>query len=233
MDNTKSLVVIAVLSTIAVSFSAQAETPKGATPYIEGQIGYANLDNVDTNTYSGTSGNVTGTNVRANLDYDASATYGAEVGLKDVLIPNLRIGASYTTMKFDLKSAQINGVVTAGSSTYTGPATFSASDLATGGLDFNSRVNLYMVNAYYDFKTFTDITPFIGAGIGLADIKHAKDLELAYDLNAGVKYNINKNIYVGIKGAYTRINGPTDQTDIKFKDIDVLSANVAVGFEFE
>jgi opacity protein-like surface antigen len=232
MHNKKTLAAIAVFSALAVSFSAQAETPKGAALYIEGQIGYANLDNIDTNTYSGTSGNVTGSNVRANFDYDSSTTYGAEVGLKDILIPNLRIGASYTTMKFDLKSAQIDGVVTAGSSTYTGPATFSASDLATGGLDFDNRVNLYMINAYYDIKTFTNLTPFIGAGIGLADVKHAKDLEFAYDLNAGVKYNINPNIYIGIKGAYTRVNGPTDQIGIKFKDIDVLSANVAVGFEF-
>ena len=135
-------------------------------------------------------------------------------------------------MKFDLNSAQINGVITNGSTTYTGPVTVTAANLASVGANFDNRVNLYMLNAYYDFKTSTDFTPFVGFGIGLADIKNAKDTEFAYSVNAGAKYNIDKNVYVGAKGAYTRVNGPTDQLGIKFQDIAVYSANVSIGYEF-
>ena len=89
-----------------------------------------------------------------------------------------------------------------------------------------------MLNTYYDFKTSTDFTPFVGFGIGLADIENAEDNAFAYSVSAGAKYNIDKNVYVGAKGAYTRIDGPTDQFGIEFKDIAVFSANVSVGYEF-
>ena len=227
MNIKKIFTATAVIASLAVSVAAQA-----ATPYVEGQLGFANLDNVDTNSYSGTSGSVTVTGLRANLDYDSSATYGAEFGFKDVIDPGLRIAVSISTMKFDLNSAQINGVITNGSTTYTGPVTVTAANLASVGANFDNRVNLYMLNAYYDFKTSTDFTPFVGFGIGLADIKNAKDTEFAYSVNAGAKYNIDKNVYVGAKGAYTRVNGPTDQLGIKFQDIAVYSANVSIGYEF-
>jgi opacity protein-like surface antigen len=232
MMKIKTVLTSAVLAAFAASLSAQAETPKAATPYIEGQIGFADLDSVHAKSFTGNIGSATATNLSAKLDYDSSATYGAEVGLKDVLIPNLRIGASYTTVKFDLDSAKINGVVTNGGTTYTGPAKVSDNQLASVGLDFDNRVNLYMVNAYYDFKTFTNFTPFIGVGLGVADIKNAKDLEFAYSANVGAKYNITQNIYVGLKGVYTRVNGPKDDNGFNYKDIDVYTANLALGFEF-
>lgn len=223
----KLLIATAVFATLAVSATAQA-----ATPYIEGQLGYANLGDVDTNTYTGTSGNITATNLRLTADYDSSATFGAEFGFKDVIVPNLRIGASISTMKFDLKSAELNGVITDGVDTITGPVTVTRADLASVGANSDNRVNLYMVNAYYDFKNSTDFTPFVGFGLGLADIKNAKGTEFAYSINAGAKYNIDKNIYVGAKGTYTRVSGPEDEIGIKYQNIDVYTANLAVGYEF-
>jgi opacity protein-like surface antigen len=89
-----------------------------------------------------------------------------------------------------------------------------------------------MANAYYDFKNDSKFTPFVGFGLGVADIKNAKDNEFTYSLNAGAKYNIDKNVYVGAKAAYTNINGPADQLGLKYQNIEIYTANVALGYEF-
>ena len=223
--NKLTAAVIFAVST--ASINAQA-----ATPYIEGQIGYANASNVDTNTYSGTAGGITATNLRGSLNYDSSASFGAEIGMKDVLVPNLRLGASITTMKFDLKNATISGSVTDGVDTLSGSLPITAAQFASVGLNFDNRVNLYMANAYYDFKNDSQFTPFVGFGMGVADIKNARDNEFAYTLNAGAKYNIDKNVYIGAKAAYTNINGPSDELGLKYQNLEVFTANVALGYEF-
>ena len=181
----------AFLAATTLSISSQA-----ATPYVEGQIGYANASKVNTNTYSGTVDGITATNLMGKLNYDSSASFGAEIGMKDALVQNLRIGASITTMKFDLKNAVISGSLTDGVDTVSGSLPITAADFATVGVSFDNRVNLYMANAYYDFKNDSKFTPFVGFGLGVADIKNAKDNEFTYSLNAGAKYNIDKNVFV-------------------------------------
>lgn len=224
--NKLTAAVIFAVST--ASINAQA-----ATPYIEGQIGYANASKVNTNTYNGeVEPGITATDFMAKLNYDSSASFGAEIGMKDVLIPNLRVGASFTTMKFDLKNATLSGILDDGDTIFEGPVTVSNTDLASVGLTFDNRVNLYMANAYYDFKNDSQFTPFVGFGLGVADIKNATDNEFAYTVNAGAKYNIDKNVYIGAKAAYTNINGPSDQLGIKFKNLELYSVNVALGYEF-
>jgi opacity protein-like surface antigen len=212
---------------MSVAISAQA-----ATAYIEGQVGYAGPNNVDTNTYSGTSGGITATNLKGTLDYKSDYMVGAEFGFKDVLVPNFRVGVSYSTVKFDLNKAVISGSVTNGTNTITGPITASAADFASVGVNLDNRINLYMLNAYYDFKNSTDFTPFVGIGIGFADISHAKDNEFAYSINAGGKYYVDKNFYLGIKAAYTRINGPTDELGVKYDDISATSGHILAGYDF-
>jgi opacity protein-like surface antigen len=89
-----------------------------------------------------------------------------------------------------------------------------------------------MANAYYDFKNDSQFTPFVGFGLGVADIKNATDNEFAYTVNAGAKYNIDKNVYIGVKAAYTNINGPSDELGLKYQNLEIFTANVALGFEF-
>jgi opacity protein-like surface antigen len=225
----KTLIATAVISALASSQAfADDTTLKG---YIEAQLGYSNLSKVNTNTYSGTADGVTATNLMGKLNYDSSATFGAEYGLNDVIVDNLRVGISFSTMKFDLKNAVISGSLTDGVTTYTGPVTLSAADFASVGVSLDNRVYLYMANAYYDFKNKSPFTPFVGFGLGVADIKNADGNEFAYSLHAGAKYNINKDVYIGAKATYTNISGPTDQLGIKFNNIDAYSANLALGFE--
>jgi opacity protein-like surface antigen len=64
----------------------------------------------------------------------------------------------------------------------------------------------YMLNGYFDIPTYTRFRPYIGAGIGLAQVKNrlgimgavssvskSKDTNFAYQLMAGLGYNIDRN----------------------------------------
>lgn len=217
-------------TTLITAISTSA-TAIAATPYVEGSLGYAKARDVDTDAF-GSSGSGYTRSETYKLNYESSATFGAEFGYKDVLMPNLRIGASVATMKFDLKSAHLDTTTISGAITTFDTGNLTPAEVADEGLNFNSRVNLYMLNAYYDFKNTTAFTPFVGLGVGLADIRRAKDQKFAYVLNAGAKYNIDKNMYLGAKAAYTIINGPTDEFGINYHDLAMYSANVMVGYEF-
>ena len=99
-------------------------------------------------------------------------------------------------------------------------------------INLDNSAKVYMLNAYYDFKNSSQFTPFVGTGIGMADIQNAKDNELALSASLGGKYNFDKNIYLGLKGAFTRVNGPTDKIGIEYEDIDLWSAHALLGYEF-
>ncbi|MDX2479474.1 MAG: outer membrane beta-barrel protein [Desulfuromusa sp.] len=66
-----------------------------------------------------------------------------------------------------------------------------------------------MGNTYYDFATGSNLTPFIGAGIGVANIKADMDLigneddtVFAYQIAAGGSLAINKNLSVDLQYRY-------------------------------
>ena len=82
------------------------------------------------------------------------------------------------------------------------------------------------------FNAVNGFRPFLGAGIGQADIQNAKDKELAMSLYAGGRYSINENTYVGVKGTYMRVDGPEDKLGIKFDDITMYGITLSVGYQF-
>lgn len=63
----------------------------------------------------------------------------------------------------------------------------------------------YMLNGYFDLPTGTDVHPYVGAGIGLARVKNRladlgadavtkhRETNVAYQLMAGVGYNMTRN----------------------------------------
>ena len=225
----KKLLIAAVVAVI--SSGAIAADLK---PYIEGSIGYYNLDDVETKTYSGNL-NVNGTNVafsgKAKTEYKSDVGGGIELGLRDVGISNLRLGASYQRMQFDMEKVIASVAVSLAGTTYSQSADITSAVRAEN-INLDNSVKVYMLNAYYDFKNSSQFTPFVGAGIGMADIQNAKDNELALSASLGGKYNFDKNIYLGLKGAFTRVNGPTDKIGIEYEDIDLWSAHALLGYEF-
>jgi opacity protein-like surface antigen len=202
-------------------------------PYIEGQLGRSNLNDVDTQATSVPVGAGTAT-ASAKIEYDNSVSGGFEIGANNVGIENLRIGASYNRMKFDME--KVTGTATA-----VGVTGFTDNVPVTGditpyvrdaGVSLDNSVKLYMANAYYDIKNASAFTPFVGLGIGMADIQNAKDNEFAWSASVGGKYNIDKNMYLGLKGSYTSVNGITDKIGLEYKDMDAYSAHALLGYQF-
>ena len=141
-----SLLACAFIFASTISFAEQKY-------YIEGQINYNQVDDVDTNTYSGSAGGFTFSNLKGTLDYDSDIGYGLEFGVSGILNnDNLRIGVSYVENEIELESASGSGTVTDGSTTVNFAVSASRSDLDSIGLSFDNDVEVYSLNAYYDFN---------------------------------------------------------------------------------
>ncbi len=103
-----------------------------------------------------------------------------------------------------------------------------------------------MLNAYYDFKTGTPFTPYIGAGLGYAQVS-IKDLDVpgfgviaddddmvfAYQLIAGVGYSVSKAVTLDLTYKYFATADPEFNftTSIPF-DSEYSSHNVMVGLRY-
>lgn len=91
------------------------------------------------------------------------------------------------------------------------------------GYGIESRIQTVMLNTYWDINTNTKITPYVGAGIGYANIREeayvsnqydtqtAKDHEdnLAWQVSAGISYEITADLDMDLGWRYT------DYGDIK------------------
>ena len=200
--------------------------------YIEGQVNYNQVDDVDTKTYSGTAGGLTFSNLKASNKYDSDIGLGFEVGAKNVSNSNLRIGLSYSESKIELEKTTGSGTVTDGSTTVNFAVSATKAELASVGLSFDNDVKSYSLNAYYDLETNGTFTPYVGVGLGQVDIQNANDKELSKSLYLGGRHSVNDQMYVGVKGTYTMIDGPTDKLGLSYEDITQKSLSLIVGYNF-
>ena len=199
--------------------------------YIEGHVNYNQVDDVDVDNI-GTSGGLTFSNMDASLDYDSDNGLGFEVGAINVSDSNLRIGLSYSEQKIDLKKASGTGTVTDGTTTIDFAVSATKAELASIGLSFENDVKSYSLNAYYDLETNGTFTPYVGVGLGQVDIENANDKELSKSLYLGARHSIDDNMYLGIKGTHTIIDGPSDKLSISYDDITIKSLSLIVGYNF-
>jgi opacity protein-like surface antigen len=69
-----------------------------------------------------------------------------------------------------------------------------------------------LANGYYDFDTGTPLRPFIGAGVGIGQVKlddgpaHGDDTGFAYQLMTGVAYPINDKVSAQVGYRYLGVN---------------------------
>lgn len=216
-----------LITSLLVSTSAFA-----VTPYVEGQLTYINIDDVDSKSLSGSVSGITYTGAKVEHDYDNDLAFGFEIGAKDFGIKGVRLGLSYTRAKFDLDSSDVSGTITDGTTTINAGVNIKSSEFKSVGLDFDSSAKLYMANLYYDFDLNEKVKPFVGLGAGWADIENIDGNEFAASVSAGAKYYFDKQMYLGGKASYTNINSPKDDLGLKYDDIEVYSATVMLGYEF-
>ena len=215
-----------VLLLVTTSFNSYAQV-KG---YIEGQVNYTQVQDIDLKNFTGTISNGrTFENLKGKLGYDSDIGYGVEFGVSEFLNKNFRLGLSYGVNKIELKKATGVSGLSIGDPL---PSSATPQDVRDLGLNFDSNVKIYSLNAYYDFNNINGFIPFIGAGLGQTDILNAKDKELSKSLYLGAKYFMDKNIYVGGKGTYTMIDGPEDKNGMKYDDITLYAFTLSVGYQF-
>ena len=199
--------------------------------YFEGNIGRYDLDTVNTPTYSGTASGITFTNLRSDLDYDEDYALGFELGMR--INDNVRLGISYTDLDLSFEGATVSGSATNGVTTIDVNARVTPAVANALGLTWDNDADVYMLNAYYDFNNVhANYTPFVGVGIGQADISNANDDETALSLAAGVNMDLENNMYAGLKLMLTQIDGPSDGLGITYEDIDVTSLHFMIGYKF-
>ena len=215
-----------VLLLVTTNFNSYAQV-KG---YIEGQVNYTQVQDIDLKNFTGTISNGrTFENLKGKLGYDSDIGYGVEFGVSEFLNKNFRLGLSYGVNKIELKKATgVSGL----SNGDPLPSSATPQDVRGLGLNFDSNVKIYSLNAYYDFNNINGFIPFIGAGLGQTDILNAKDKELSKSLYLGAKYFMDKNIYVGGKGTYTMVDGPEDKNGMKYDDITLYAFTLSVGYQF-
>lgn len=223
----KKLLAVALLTTLP-AIGVAADNKNG---YFEFGVGKSSFD-VSTKTYSGASGGVTYSNFKGTFDYDDPTTYGFEIGSANFLGTPLRVGFGIAAMKAELNKATGTGTVTTGDGTVNLAVTATAADLRGIGVSYDNDVRIYGVNAYYDFPTNTAVKPFVGFGVGLADIENGKDKEFTWALHAGVNYDLTKELYLGAKVSRYTVSGPTDSLGLTYEDIDVTYYGLQLGLRF-
>lgn len=101
--------------------------------------------------------------------------------------------------------------------------------------DTDFRVMSYMANAYYDFKTNSPFTPYIGAGLGLLNGEFKSpgfkddDTVFGYQFAAGAAFNFNKNIALDV--SYRFQNAASDFKS-EGTDISYMSSNFMAGLRY-
>jgi outer membrane protein OmpA-like peptidoglycan-associated protein len=119
-----------------------------------------------------------------------------------------------------------------------------------GGVNGSGSLELFsaMANAYYDIRTGTAFTPYIGAGIGVGDVDAGKlrnssytlskddDATFAYQGIAGVSYAVDQNVSLKLDYHYLRTSTASLNEDLSFNPhpgkarLDYESHAVMVGF---
>lgn len=108
-------------------------------------------------------------------------------------------------------------------------------------VDSDVSVTSLMANVYYDIKTGSFVTPYVGAGLGIAKVDVGKgtfrgvtlwesddDTVMAYQIAAGVGFAVSQNVTIDL--GY-RFFG-TQNAQFEFTDAEVSSHNVTLGARF-
>lgn len=101
--------------------------------------------------------------------------------------------------------------------------------------DTDITVMSFMANAYYDIKTNSPLTPFIGAGLGVlnGEISSAGDDEddtvFGYQLTAGVSYSVTKNVNLDLSYRFQGAGSDFSKSGVS---IAYTSSNVLAGLRY-
>jgi outer membrane immunogenic protein len=99
----------------------------------------------------------------------------------------------------------------------------------------DANVKSFMLNSYYDFKSESTVTPYIGAGLGIINGElevngyKSDDTVFGYQLIVGTGISVNKNVTLDLS---YRLQGAATDFNIDGADVSYLSSNVVAGVRF-
>lgn len=193
---------------IVLFLSSAAYSAQGM--YVGGILGYATPEDSDV-----TDSTLPG--ITISIEADSGFSFGGVLGYD--MGNNVRIEGEIAYQSNDLDTASALGV--------SFPVTGDSSVLTFG------------VNGYYDFVNQSNFTPFITAGLGLAYVEvddmnvpgsglpslSDDDTVFAYQLGAGVGYEINPKVTVDLRYRYQGLSDP----DIDTSTVEMASHNFYLG----
>lgn len=207
----------------AVLFASNANAME-LNPYVSGKLTYGKVD-VD-------GSQVTGSLYKsAKIENKDNYGFNAAVGVST----KLPYGAVRGEFEFGYK----HGI----KDNYT-----DAEGVANGATSIlKADIETYMFNLYYDIDTGTKLTPYVGAGIGLAHIDakssydhpgaayshvNESDTKFAWQLSAGAAYALTDNLAVDLGYRYTDLG--SIKGDSSFYDASgVVAAPLNMKADFE
>jgi opacity protein-like surface antigen len=146
-----------------------------------------------------------------NGEYDTG--FGFTINGGGYLNENVRLEGEFGYRKADMSKLSGPG----GSVTVTGVST---------------KVMSYMVNGYYDFKSDSIVTPFIGVGVGMLSGEledngfSDKDNSFGYQAGAGLSIAANKKIDLDLS---YRFQGATSDFESNGLKVSYTSSNIFAG----
>lgn len=120
------------------------------------------------------------------------------------------------------------------------------SSFPTPGSRGENRSIAFMANGYYDYSNPTDFTPYVGGGLGIASVAYDDygitgatvlsddDWVLAYQLMAGLDYDLTDQFTLGAEYRYFATQDADIRTAAGNNDIDVEYQNhsVSLGLKY-
>jgi opacity protein-like surface antigen len=165
----------------------------GAESYVSGHLGYV---------YSEDAGTKFDDGFRADIQFDDGVAFSAAVGGR--IYDYFRIEQEISYLKQDIEKIKSS----------------EGSDLRVHG---DGTVWSLLANVYYDFINSSPVTPYLSAGLGVADIEVSSlresstgmrivtgddDIVFAYQLGAGIGYQVSPGIVLDMKYRYFATSEP-------------------------
>lgn len=256
----KPLSAVTALACLSLATSVQANSF-----YVSGSYGIADIDDIDSDgtfTSDFVTGTVTGVNppltipagnaVTWDTDLDRGDSYSLAFGMR---FDNFRVELEYAASSTDIDSHE--NVVAAGLalgaldagvliSGNVGDLGVTVADLVAAG-EGEVEVQSWFINGYYDFRNDTNWVPFVGVGIGNAEIDVSyepsnvailddDDSVFAYQLMAGVAYQFNDQFAITASLRYRDYEEATlDATLLPAEfdiELDEMVYDLGIRYEF-
>lgn len=217
---------VAVLPLLVLGLTSLS-APSQAQMYISGNVGAVFVRDADVTE--------TGPGVTAAGEFEFDDGLGVNAALGYVIGP-VRLEGEVSYRQADIDTLTVNSFTVSGL-TFTGSA--------TAGVDGEASVLALMANTWFDFDTGTGFLPFLGGGIGLARVDGEidavggipvnlddDDVVFAYQLGAGLGYEISSSTVVSVGYRFFGTNDPKFSSGGFTDETEVMTHNVEVGLRF-